>query len=105
MMPLPTELGTCAARGSIRSCPPALTLYFWPARAPATSTDQFPFPSETSGLAASLQALKSPATKTSGANGAQTRNVPPPGYGVAPMPGRADGVGMLAPGEPEGAGA
>src|SRR6266480_964722 len=66
-------------------------LYSCPTCAPGTSTDQIPLlPSEARELAVADQPLKSPATRTLDAFGAQTRKVTPPGYGVEPQPGRED---------------
>src|SRR5207247_1749132 len=48
--------------------------------------------------------LKSPATKTLSAFGAQTRKVVPPAYGIAPMPGRLDGVAGAVAGTKAGGG-
>ena len=69
-------------------------LYSAPTATAGTSTDQYPLlPSGKSGLAVADQALKSPATATPEANGAQTRKVVPVSYGVAPMKGLVE-IGM-----------
>src|SRR5437870_9437302 len=97
MMPFPMELVTSFARGSIRHCPPTMKVYCCPTLAPGRSTDQWPFPSAASGVAVALHALNSPATKTEGAKGAQTRKVTPPEYAMAPRPGRDEGWGTVRP--------
>src|SRR5689334_4927476 len=99
MIPLPTELVTAKARGSMRQWVPFMTKrYSSPGRAPATSADQLPLPSGASGCAVALQPLNVPATLTDVAQGAHTLNVvaSPPGSGRAPIPGRADGLGIDA---------
>src|SRR5262249_20967905 len=101
MMLLPTEWRTRLARGSMRQPPPTTHLYSCPSVAPGASTDQLPFPSGASGVLVSLQPLNCPATETAEANGAHTRKVHPPGYGMAPIPGRGEGVGMSPPTLPE----
>src|SRR5207237_785908 len=97
MMPFPMEFVTSFARGSIRHCPRTMNVYCWPAVAPGTSTDQWPLPSAASGVAVALHALNSPATKTEGAKGAQTRKVTPPEYAMAPRPERDEGWGTVRP--------
>src|SRR4051812_19569771 len=106
-MPLPTEFVRRRARGSIRLRSPAgvwrTNRYSSPAPAPGTSADQVsprPPSSRASGWRAASQPLKVPTTLTAVAFGAQTRNIVTPraavasaGNGIAPIPGRDDGVG------------
>src|SRR5262249_3562489 len=99
MMLLPTEWRTRLARGSMRQPPPTTHLYSCPSVTPGASTDQRPFPSGASGVLVLFQPLNCPATETAVANGAHTRKVHPPGYGIAPIPGRGEGVGMSPPRE------
>src|SRR5262245_31147036 len=61
-------------------------LYRCPRCAPGTSVDQYPLPSLVSGCAVEDQPLKSPATATLAAFGAQTRKPTPPSYFLEPMP-------------------
>src|SRR6188768_2473838 len=98
-MPLPTEFVTCRAYGSIFERSPSavriVNRYSAPGATPATSTDQVPVvpsPSGASSVELPAQSSNVPVTKTATACGAQTRNVVPPGWGTAPMPGRSDGA-------------
>src|SRR5437762_2217611 len=85
MSAAPAEFVTALAYGSVRlPTPPITKKYFWCGWAPGTSADQTPPGSLARGVAVSLSPLKSPATLTLGANGAQTRKVTPPAYGIAP---------------------
>ena len=84
-------------RGSLRHRTPFITyLYSSPGPASPTSADHTPEVtlSKTNGFAALLQPLNVPATVTSVAPGAQTRNVVPvpasSANGTAPHPGRDD---------------
>src|SRR4051794_36706067 len=82
-----------------------VNLYSAPGSTPSTSADHVPRhtspgpPSLASGVASLAQPSKVPVTKTAVAWGAQTRNVVPrgrlSGYGIAPIPGRAEVDGAL----------
>src|SRR3954451_24647799 len=97
-MALPTEFVTSLAYGSTRIRSPSgvriVNLYSSPADTPSTSADHVSAdPSASRARACRLPAPSSnePVTKTPCAWGAQTRNVVPPAYGSAPIPGRGDG--------------
>src|SRR5439155_26507978 len=103
MMELLPEETTLRLLGSrFHGVEPLITyLYSWPTCAPGTSRDQTPvLPQATSRVAVDDQPLKSPATRTLEAFGAQTRKVTTPLYGVEPQPGRADcacdGLGLTS---------
>ena len=99
-MPLPTELVTWRAYGSIArqvavGGPDREAVLGSRARRPATSADQVPLvpsPSRASAVRSPAQSSNVPVTKTASACGAQTRNEVPPEWGIAPIQGRVDGA-------------
>src|SRR5580700_11064158 len=82
-----THLALGSRRGSGSPGPPLVTRkrYWSPCPAPGTSTERYAgFACWTSGV--EPNPLNVPLTATPTTSGAQTRNVVPPGYTVAPMP-------------------
>ena len=82
-----------------RRCVRIVKRYSAPGPTPGTSADHVPLepsPSGPSAVRSPAQSSKVPVTKTASAWGAQTRNVVPSPYGIAPMPARGDGA-LLTP--------
>src|SRR4051794_32434314 len=99
---LPTELVTWRAYGSMRERSPSgvriVSLYSAPASTPSTSADQLPpdpSPSRPRAVAVIAHSSNVPVTNTASACGAQTRNIVPPSYGTAPIPGRGEGDAVI----------
>ena len=79
-MELPAELTTRVPRGSFLYVPLTTNLYSWPARAPATSADQYPFhdpPGVSLDSVVEPQPLNVPLMVTVVAFGAHVRKVTP----------------------------
>src|SRR5215203_3597580 len=82
-----------------------VNLYSSPAPTPLMSADHepdVPSPSRASAVPSMAQSSNVPVTNTASAWGAQTRNVVPSLYGMAPIPGRfeGDGIGIGREGTP-----